>query len=168
VLALAHRSLAHHHCPARARGQEVSAVEAVIARLRNVTPRARGGYRASCPTELHEHGDRSRGLHIGEGDDGRALLWCAAGCSAPDIVAAIGLSASDLFERQTTNLEHGRHLRPRVAARDLLELIDHEALTVGMIALAIRNSQQVTDEDWQRLATAAARIGRARDHARGH
>jgi hypothetical protein len=48
---------------------------------------------ARCPG----HEDRSASLSIGTGADGRALLWCFAGCPVENIVAAIGLSMADLY-----------------------------------------------------------------------
>ena len=51
------------------------------------------GYLARCPA----HDDREPSLSIGEGEDGRVLLHCWAGCETRDIVAALGLNWSDLF-----------------------------------------------------------------------
>ncbi|MCC7409044.1 MAG: DUF3987 domain-containing protein, partial [Phycisphaeraceae bacterium] len=48
---------------------------------------------ARCPA----HEDRKPSLSIGEGDDGRALLHCHAGCEAGQVVAAIGLDLADLM-----------------------------------------------------------------------
>jgi hypothetical protein len=43
------------------------------------------------------HDDSTASLSIREGDDGRVLLHCHAGCSTVDVVASAGLSMSDLF-----------------------------------------------------------------------
>jgi 5S rRNA maturation endonuclease (ribonuclease M5) len=43
------------------------------------------------------HEDRNPSLSIAEGDDGRVLLSCFAGCSLGAIVGAIGLRPADLF-----------------------------------------------------------------------
>src|SRR5499427_7483564 len=50
-------------------------------------------YEARCPA----HDDRHSSLSISEGDDGRILLNCFAGCQASAICAAMGLSLGDLF-----------------------------------------------------------------------
>ncbi len=77
-------------------------VEVVLARLQRVK-RARGGHiSSSCPTARHPRGDRSRGLSISVGDDGRVLLHCFAGCSSEEIVASIGLALRDLFDPATS------------------------------------------------------------------
>jgi hypothetical protein len=55
--------------------------------------RAGDGWQARCPA----HEDRTPSLSIREGDDGRVLLKCHAGCSVEAIVDALGISISDLF-----------------------------------------------------------------------
>ncbi len=57
----------------------------------------RNGYTLCCPA----HSDRDPSLGISEGDDGRALLYCFAGCTIHDICAAIGLTPKDLFPRKS-------------------------------------------------------------------
>lgn len=67
-------------------------IDRAIARLEGV--RASGkGYIARCPA----HDDHSPSLSIREGDDGRVLLHCFAGCSFRQIIAAMGLDVSDMF-----------------------------------------------------------------------
>lgn len=57
----------------------------------------RRGWMGHCPTELHAHGDRHPSLSIDEGQDGKILLHCFAGCPSEQIVKAMGLRVSDLF-----------------------------------------------------------------------
>ena len=64
----------------------------VLKRLENVKSCSRG-WTARCPN----HNDTNNSLSIGFGDDGRILVHCFAGCSAQQIVAAMGLRMSDLF-----------------------------------------------------------------------
>lgn len=52
-----------------------------------------GRWKARCPA----HNDRSPSLSIREGDDGRVLLFCHAGCSLDSILAALKLGKRDLF-----------------------------------------------------------------------
>src|SRR5262252_10807646 len=60
------------------------------------SPRKCGtGYEARCPA----HEDHQASLSIGTGLDGRVLLNCHAGCPVDRVVAALGLSMADLFER---------------------------------------------------------------------
>ena len=57
--------------------------------------KARGPHKwsAKCPA----HADKSPSLSIREGDDGRLLVHCFAGCRVNDITAALGLRVADLF-----------------------------------------------------------------------
>jgi hypothetical protein len=55
--------------------------------------RRNGYYMAPCPA----HDDLKPSVSIKEGDDGRALVHCFAGCKITEIVAAIGLEERDLF-----------------------------------------------------------------------
>jgi hypothetical protein len=52
------------------------------------------GWEGRCPA----HDDRRASLSISQGEDGRVLLRCHAGCATEDIVASMGLTMSDLFE----------------------------------------------------------------------
>ena len=63
-----------------------------------------GYYMAQCPA----HEDSKASLSVSEGDDGRALLNCFAGCETSDIVAALDLSMRDLFP-PSANGEHNGH-----------------------------------------------------------
>jgi putative DNA primase/helicase len=51
------------------------------------------GWTARCPA----HNDRVNSLSIGEGQDGRALLHCHAGCPLEKVVDALGIRVRDLF-----------------------------------------------------------------------
>ncbi len=53
------------------------------------------GHMARCPA----HEDRNPSLSVREGDDGRALISCFAGCSTEAVVGALGLEMKDLFPR---------------------------------------------------------------------
>ena len=68
-------------------------VEVVCSRLGDLRPKAGGGYTAKCPA----HEDHHDSLSLDEGDDGRALLKCFAGCDVKAIVNALGLTEADLF-----------------------------------------------------------------------
>jgi hypothetical protein len=133
----------------------------LLARLEGVQKAGPNRWKARCPS----HHDRSPSLSICEQRDGKVWLHDFGGCAYGDVLAAVGLKPCDLFpDRPGYDFAPGRS---RISARDLLEVIDLEVLTVGMIALQLRETRQLSDEDWTRLSTAAARIGRARDHAHG-
>ncbi len=51
------------------------------------------GWSARCPA----HEDRNPSLSVSEGDDGRALVCCHAGCETKEVCAALGLRVKDLM-----------------------------------------------------------------------
>ncbi len=67
-------------------------IESILNRLDKVKSNS-NGYLACCPA----HDDHSPSLSISEGDGGRVLLKCFAGCKPEAIVSALGLALSDLF-----------------------------------------------------------------------
>ncbi|MEN6358091.1 MAG: phage/plasmid primase, P4 family [Armatimonadota bacterium] len=70
----------------------VNPTELVLSRLQNVK-QVTGGYSARCPA----HDDKISSLSISEGDDGRCLIHCHAGCDTDCILSAIGLKLKDLY-----------------------------------------------------------------------
>lgn len=76
-------------------GSPGSPVERVVWALavRGRRPRRSGmGWTSLCPV----HEDRHPSLSVREGDDGRALVRCHAGCEFRAIIAALGLKPGDL------------------------------------------------------------------------
>jgi DNA primase len=138
----------------------VSAAAKLLERLDRVKQTAPGKWVARCPA----HEDGSPSLSIRE-SDGKLLVYCFASCSVANVMQAVGLSLSDLFESPL-----GHYFKPsksRIPARDLLEIMSEETSIVAIIAADLLEKRAISDADWQRLAQAAARIGRARDHAHG-
>lgn len=83
-------------------------VDLVLERLGNHEQR-NGYFMVPCPA----HEDPEPSLSIKEGDDGRALLHCFAGCSPPEIVAAMDLEMSDLFPPSANGRRGGRRKNSR-------------------------------------------------------
>jgi hypothetical protein len=78
-------------------------VESLLARLEDVR-RQGGSYRAFCPA----HDDtKTPNLDIKEGEDGRVLLLCRAGCATEEVVEAFGLKMRDLFSPNLSSNGHG-------------------------------------------------------------
>ena len=69
----------------------------ILGQLEGVRPSGRG-YIAKCPA----HDDRYPSLSITQGDDGRVLLFCHAGCSVNQVCGAIGLTVAQLFPDRKT------------------------------------------------------------------
>jgi P4 family phage/plasmid primase-like protien len=64
----------------------------ILSRLHEAKKTA-NGWEAHCPA----HEDKNASLSITEGQDGRILLHCHAGCTIEQIVSALGLKLPDLF-----------------------------------------------------------------------
>ena len=84
----------------------------IIERLDGVKP-YRKGYIALCPA----HPDQDPSLSIDEGEDGRILLKCFAGCPTEEIVGAIGIEMADLFPEKPS----GNGSRQMVATYNYLD-----------------------------------------------
>ncbi len=80
--------------------------------------KAGSGWLVRCPLPDHGQGrgDRNPSVSVSEGDDGRALVKCKAGCETEAIVAAWGLSMSDLFQSRN-ELTGGNVARPRAGGK---------------------------------------------------
>jgi hypothetical protein len=131
----------------------------LIDRLERVRQTAPGRWLAKCPA----HQDRSPSLSIRELDDGRVLVHDFGGCGTDDVLAAVGLQMSDLFEKPLGNFPV---THSRIPARDLLALISEETSIVAIVAGDLLANKSITEDCWRRLAQAAARIGKVRDHVR--
>jgi hypothetical protein len=136
----------------------VSTAARIIDRLERIKQTGHGRWIARCPA----HEDRSPSLSIRELDDGRVLLHDFGGCDVETVLSAIGLTLGDLFDKPLGDCAVSRSSIP---ARDLLEVLDHEVLVVVLILSDITRRRRVNESQVQRLITAAARIGNARDMA---
>lgn len=111
-----------------------ASADALLARLEGVH-RAGKGWRACCPA----HGSKSDSLSIVEGDAGRVLVHCHAGCTTQAIMEAVGLTTADLCPRG----DGDRRVRPVDTA------------SAALIAASARRRRAA--EERQRHVEAAAR-----------
>jgi putative DNA primase/helicase len=90
----------------------LSPVDLVLSRLEGVKKNGKG-WNALCPA----HEDHDPSLSVKEGDDGRVLLHCFAGCEGGAVMAAMGLTFADLFIGDPAPLagESARRSRARKA-----------------------------------------------------
>ena len=115
----------------------------LLNRLDHVRPSGKDRWTARCPA----HEDRDPSLSIAVTPDDRILLHCHAGCGGADVVAAIGLSLSDLFPEP---LDH--HL-PSMQRRPVTPInIKQEAKTLNEIVDAFRRTGRILNrsvlEQW--------------------
>jgi putative DNA primase/helicase len=52
-------------------------------------PDASGNYACRCPGRMHKNGDANPSLSVKDGNNGRPIFYCHAGCDFRDIVAAL-------------------------------------------------------------------------------
>ena len=131
----------------------------ILDRLERVKPTSRGSWLARCPA----HRDKTPSLSIRETNDGTILVNCFAGCGASDVLNALGLPWRALFPQNRTQSTSRSPYHSRIPARDLLEIVSEDVSIVAMIAADMLAGKLIEDRDWNELARAAARIGRARD-----
>jgi hypothetical protein len=119
----------------------------------------RGHWIACCPA----HQDKRPSLAITETDDGRILLKCFAGCSAYEVVSAVGMDLTDLFPKDQSFTPHNgnKPVKRPFYATDLMKIIQFEALITSIVAFDLSEGRQVSDTDKKRLKTAFQRINEA-------
>jgi len=86
-------------------------MNSILSRLNGVKP-CGNGYKAHCPA----HDDQKQSLHVSEGQDGRVLIHCHAGCSVNNICQALGIEVKDLFPQKPEVYAGGKS--PVVATYD--------------------------------------------------
>lgn len=130
---------------------------AAIANLFNASPTGPGRYQAKCPA----HADRTPSLSIRQGDDGRTLIHCHAGCSTEAVLRAGRLLMSDLFPGPPPSpvlLRHAAEERERREAEARRGRIAHglacdlvRNLEAVLIALGSQLMQSPEHDDLARL-----------------
>jgi hypothetical protein len=118
------------------------------------------GWIANCSA----HEDRSPSLSITEGEDGRLLLHCFAGCQVHDILAAVGLTVSDLFVRKDLRgLSAAERSTLRQAAllprwRAALNVLATEATVLLIAAAKMGDGDLLDDAELTRMRVAALKV----------
>ncbi len=133
-------------------------IDALVSRLDGVKETGPGKYLSRCPS----HDDRSPSLAISEGDGGRVLLHCFAGCETEDVLTAVGLTFSDVMPERIGQDHAYKPVRNRISPRDALATLDHESLVVAIIGADFLEHKETDDETWDRLGLAVNRINSMR------
>ena len=129
-------------------------IEALLDRLDGVRESGPGKYLSRCPA----HDDRSPSLAIKDGDDGRVLIHCFAGCETENVLSAIGLTFSDVMPERIGQEHAYKPVRNRISAKDALSTLDHESLVVAIIGADFLEHKEIDGETWDRLGVAVNRI----------
>ena len=133
-------------------------LETLIDRLDGVRKTGVDKYVARCPA----HDDRSPSLAIKDCGDGRILIHDFAGCDTENVLAALGLTFTDIMPDRIGHEHSHKPIRNRTSSRDALATLDHESLVVAIIGADFLEHKEIDDETWDRLGVAVNRISTTR------
>lgn len=123
-------------------------LELLLSRLEKVKRNGDQSWMACCPA----HDDKDPSMAVTVTDAGKVLLKCFCGCSAPEIMGALGLPMSVLFHPESRKYSSNTEdLRKRMRDRQFMRDIAKDAMVVAMAASHIRNGDKCTDEDVELL-----------------
>ena len=94
-----------------------------------------------------ERGDRSGGLGLKQVDD-RILINCPAGCTALEVVNAVGLSLADLFDKPLTDSAIAPVRQPPFPLEMARRLL-HYATVLLLAAGDLKFGKQLNDADFE-------------------
>ena len=134
--------------------------ERVLARLDGVQRHGDDSARAFSPL-----GNKtSRSLSIGRGANGTVIMNDFAGHSVHDVLAAIGLTISDLFpQRDLRSMTREERSQLRQASmiprwRSALEVLSHEATVLLIAADKMGNGDLLDDAELTRMRVVALKV----------
>lgn len=126
--------------------------EALLANLQKVRSHGKGRWVACCPA----HHDKTPSLSIAEGDDGRVLVHCFAGCSVPEIIGAVGMTLSDLMPDRP--IDDARPKRMKFLGSQVMESLALQSMIVATASADMAQGKTLSAEDRKALIGAASAI----------
>lgn len=137
------------------------AVEALLSRLEKVRATGPLKWSACCPS----HTDKTPSLAVREMADGRILVHCFGGCSAIEIVGALGLELSDLMPERIDH--HFAPIRRPWTGDDALRALTAQSVVIGVMTANLMKGIEVTDADLEVFTKAAGLVAQAMEHVDG-
>jgi len=137
----------------------IDKVNNLLGRLTRVKSSGRDSWMACCPA----HDDKSPSLKI-DLKNGRILLKCWSGCSAEDVLGAVGMDFPDIMPDQPTH-HRAKGTKPTLYATDALRILKVESMIITMCASDIKHKRPIADDDYQRVLLAMERINTAMEAA---
>lgn len=125
-------------------------IENILDRLEKVKSTGKDRYLAICPA----HEDKSPSLAIRQVDD-RVLIHCFAGCSAPDIMASIGLTIDDLFEEKFVPSNGIKRPFPAI---DILRAVKSDMVFLKLYAQKLKAGKMTSETDEKHLDFVTKRL----------
>ena len=122
-----------------------SPLQEILPKLKKLKHIGSNRHMAECPA----HDDREGSLSISQGDDGRVLLKCFAGCATEDVVKALGIEMKDLFKKNgeggaKSSRKNVAHLHKGEKSVDFEERIDRVLKMASYVELS--NHEDFTTE----------------------
>ena len=139
-----------------------SPIDQVLERLDGVKQTRPDRWQARCPS----HDDRSPSLAIAETSEGTILIKCWAGCSAPEIVNAVGLELKDLFPPRFDGTTHQASKPPRFSAHEVVKTVITEATILELAYRALERGDTLSLQDQGRVWLAIDAISNLREVVR--
>ena len=130
----------------------MSTADKLLERLDRVKRVAPGKWMAKCPS----HDDRNPSLGISEGDGGKIICHCFAGCATEDVLSALGMSFADLFPEKIPEPGQKAPRVPRFNASELLRTALHESTVLFVAMSKINAGKTLADGDMDRVNQAMA------------
>lgn len=128
-------------------------VDSLLSRLERVKKTGPTRWRACCPA----HGSKNQTLAIDEKPDGRLMVRCHAECATEDVLAAVGLTFSELYPERLP--EHGyQRIRRPFNPHDLIDCLSEEVTIAAVIAADMHKGREISRLDYERLFVAAGRL----------
>jgi hypothetical protein len=133
----------------------MSNLDNLLSRLQKVRKNGKD-YMACCPS----HPDKSPSLTIAEKEDGRVLVHCFAGCSADEVLGAIGLEMKDVMP---ANAGYHRRKPERVPfnSRDVLSAVRTDMTVFLVLAKDMQGGKALTATETLLMARLIGRIAMA-------
>ena len=132
---------------------QCSPIDRLLSRLEGVKETSSGKWKAQCPA----HSDRTPSLSVTE-KSGKVLVHCYAGCAAAEIVDAVDLSLSDLFDKPLDHRGKPIPKRDRWDARALLKTSLDESIVILIAANQVIKGLPLSTEDHKRACLAVERL----------
>ena len=130
------------------------AIEPLLERLKGVKKTSANTWMAKCSS----HEDSRPSLSVRQAEDGRILVNCFGGCSTHEVLGAVGLEMTDLFDDGPLYHRAKPLKGAKVFARDVLKLLITELMIVMISSFDLRKGKALNAVDQARLQLAYERI----------
>jgi len=117
--------------------------EQFVSSLRNVKKRGTNQWLCSCPA----HADDDPSLAVTTSTNGKILLKCFAGCSALDVVGAMGLRLEDLFPNAYEENPMGFAKREMAAREKKKDKLEYARTFLAILTAKLRDGEVVDEAE---------------------